>query len=84
MTDTIDIVCVGGPANGRIYNIPTRNNSARIPVAPSYVEVAYVLRTFAHDGMNYRVACYNGDESNSDIIAAIVSSGITPQWSVNR
>lgn len=78
MSNSIDMLLIGGPVHGRIVN-------GKRPVVP-FIEVVrdgevlqYTMQIYSVDGKHYRVAAYAGT-TGPEIAAAVIAYGIEPAW----
>jgi len=85
MSNAIDIMCVGGPANGRMVNIPKP--------APTFIDfpvaggiTTYTRTTWTHTltGKLFHIATRAEDEvTDDDIVFEVTMGNFTPAWDLN-
>ncbi len=71
MSNTVDILLVGGPKNGLIVCQP-------LPVPTTILLASDTYTTMIHASV-YRVAVYSDDDVE-DVAGEIVSQGFKPSW----
>lgn len=83
MTNAVDIVMVGGAANGRMVCASRERMTSRyeFPVEAGDV-AAYTIAKRQIDGVWYRFGYPTGEAEPDD--ATIIAAGAKPQWDLNR
>jgi len=88
MSNTIDVLCVGGPANGRVVNMPRPGTTyIEFPLIVDGGGLAtYTRRTWEDEltGKLYHVATRDEDAvTDEQVIIEIVLALFNPAWDLN-
>lgn len=84
MSNAIDILCVGGPANGRMVCMHKKHLT-------TYIEfpgvTRYTRRQWEHPltGKMFHIATIEGDDTtDDDIVFEVTMTNFTPAWDLNQ
>jgi hypothetical protein len=84
MSNTIDVLCVGGPANGRVFNTPRVGKLVTLVEGAGDVTYTRQAWTDPLTGAKYHIATRVEDGVNDDqIVIEIVLALFNPAWDLN-
>lgn len=86
MSNAIDIMCVGGPANGRMVCMQKNMLTTYIDFPVVGGVVTYTRHKWEHPitGKLFHIATRDGDDvTDDDIVFEVTMGNFTPAWDLN-